>query len=230
MNSTKKDTMERHAVMAQSSYLRTRKDRQKLIDKYYNGEYELLDNYSDKIHTTYRNKSTGDITLAIRGTDIQNQQGGRIKDLATDVMVGFGIETLSNRYKKSDKMVEKLKTDFKGKKLTLASHSLGTSIAQNLSYKHDIESHGFSAGASPAHSSLHKHRVLHPKNKWKKGRNNIYLSTPKGFTDFDPISISATINPMANVEWVEKKKLPAKEKGVLEAHSIYHFFPEKATM
>ena len=89
--------MERMATMSQSAYTPTRDKRQRDLDARYSGEYKLLSKYSDKFHSTYQDVKNGDIILAIRGTDITNAQGGRINDLGTDVLVGFGLEKLSGR-------------------------------------------------------------------------------------------------------------------------------------
>lgn len=225
--SDESDLVSRHAVMAQTAYLPKGK-RQDFVDKYYNGEYSYIPEYSDSIHAVYKNKSSGNITMSTRGSDISNTHGGRVKDLATDVLVTLGIENLSNRYKRSERLLNKIRNDNPDTKMTLASHSLGSSINSNLSWKYDIDSYGFNAGASPLSAVAHKHKVLHPKNKEKKQRNKIYLTIPSVEKGGDLLSLSNVINPTANIKFVEQKELSKKDKGVLGAHSLKHFFPKKA--
>lgn len=223
------DQVSRHAVIAETAYL-PKSQRQSFVDKYYNGEYSLLDDYSGRIHSVYKHNPSGNVVFGIRGTDASNSQGGRIKDLATDVMVTLGIEKLSKRYNDSEKMLKRLQADFKDKKITLASHSLGSAIAGNLSYKHDIDSYGFNGGASPLHASSQRHNLLHPKNKEKKRRNRMYLTLPNLETGVDLLSISNALNPTQNIKFVEQKKdLSKSQAGVLYPHSLHHFFPDSAT-
>lgn len=225
-----KDTMERHSVASQSAYIRSKDARQNYMDKYYNGEYTLLDDYSGRHHTGYRHNSTGDIIYAVRGTDYSDAVNSKVKDLATDVLVTFGLETLGNRYKSSDKMLKRLLEENKNSKITLAGHSLGGTISQELAYKYDLPSHTFASGASPISANVKKHRFLHPKNKEKKNKNHTYLTIPTGIKGFDPISLSNYLHPFTSVHWVQQKKLKKSEQGVLSAHSINHFHPKSAVM
>ena len=221
-------TSERHAILAQAAYLRNRRDRQALADKYFNGEYELLADFSDKEHTTFKKRDSSEIVFAVRGTDISNAQGGRMKDLATDVLVTLGVEAISPRYRRADKMLAGLREAHPEANVSVTGHSLGGTIAQGLGWSHDLESHAFNPGASPLHAHGLKHKALHPGTAAKKERNHVYLTKPGGVTEFDPISISASVNPLANLHWIEQKDLPRREQGVLAAHSVAHFAPESA--
>lgn len=215
--------MEINAVLAQAVYLK-KKDRMKEVEKYYGDRFEMLPE-SDNAHLIVVDTETGKVHFAIRGTDITNTNGKRIKDLGTDILAGMGLHRIGSRYKNSDKKLNKIKKTYENE-IVLTGHSLGATITRDLSLKHNLESHSFNSGGSHKTFGMPLISSLHPKNKEKIKKNNVYFTKPKGIKA-DWLSIGTSLDPMANVKWIEPKKLSKDKKGVLEGHSIHHFFPHK---
>ena len=219
-----KDVMHRHAVISSAAY--EPKNRMKYINQYYPGEYDLLKEYSDKHHVVVRHKDTGQVVMGVRGTDIEDKQSGRRGDLATDAAVTLGLHKLSGRYRKSDRLAKSLKRDFGKDNVSLTGHSLGGTIASELSHAHDLPSHSFNRGGS--HRTFHTNKILafHPTHRKRAEQNKVYLAKPSS-RGIDPLSIGTAIDPLANIQFVKQKKLGKEEQGVIGAHSVHHFLPEK---
>lgn len=222
---TSTDTMERHAVISEAAYIGGNQKKLAHIDKYYPNEYSLIDGYTNKEHVAVQHNDTGKIILGVRGTDFENTQGGKLKDLATDALVTFGLHKLSNRYKRSDKHLKKMIDEYGKENISITGHSLGGSIVSDLSHKHDIESHSFNRGGS--HATFGKNaKAIHPKHRERAKRNHVYLSTPSITKGFDPLSLGTAIDPMANIHFVKQKKLTEEQQSVVNPHSIGHFHPK----
>ena len=186
-----------------------------------------MEEYSDKEHLVLKEINSGKIFVGIRGTDITNSQGKRIKDLGTDILVSMGLHRLGNRYKKSDKLVQKLIQKFGKNNVILCAHSLGSTISSDLSHKYDIESHGFNRGGTHHTFRGNMGKIFHPKHFNRAKKNHVYISMPSITKGFDPLSLGTVIDPMANIHFVPQKKLPKSKQGILPSHSIHHFIGDK---
>lgn len=213
-----------YSVLAKTAYMRNKQDRQNFANKYFGDRYQLLDQYSDKENTVYYDQKDKKLIQAVRGTDFKNDQGGKVSDLASDVLLSFGLETLTPRYKRSEKLLKRLQADYPGMKVDLTGHSLGSTLASDLAMKYDLESHGFTPGFTYS-GQIKKHKTIHPETAKKREKNHIYIVQPNE-SQFDPISISSALSPFHTVHMVKEKALPKKDRGLLQHHDLQHFFPE----
>lgn len=214
------EKMNINAVISNSAYKRGNNAKLKEVQTHYGDRFELMPEFTDKEHATFRDTQTGKIHMGIRGTDITNAQGGRLKDLAVDALATLGLHKLSNRHKRSDKKLKALIEQEGKDNIMLAAHSLGGSIASDLSHQYDIEAHVYNRGAS--HLTFGgKFRGLHFDNQQKKDRLNTYYV---GTKTPDVLSFASQLDPLQTAHVVEPRKLKKSQKGVLSAHSIYHFY------
>jgi len=220
-----KEAMEFHAVLSEAAYIPGNEKKFQYIQKYYGDRYVPLEQHTDKHHVAVMDAQTGRVHLGIRGTDITDAQSGKKADLGADALVTLGLHKLGNRYKKSDKKVKELIDEYGKENVTLGAHSLGGTIASDLSTKYGIESHSYNRGGSHATFQSNKLKSLHPAHQERSKKNNVYFSKPNT-SGFDPLSLGTSIDPLANVKFVDKKQLPKKKAGIIESHSIHHFMPE----
>jgi hypothetical protein len=216
-----KELIEAAAVISNSAYKRGNIAKQREVEKIYGGRFTLLTEHTDKDHSVFKDNKTGKIILSFKGTDIENTTGTRTRDLLTDVAAGFGLQGLTKRYKKSDKKADEVISKYGKDKVIFTGHSLGSTLAQDLSLKYDVESHSFQRGASHlTHGG--GFRGLHPENRRKAKQNNVYYA---GTPTPDVLSFAGQLNPLQNTHITEPKKLKKSEKGVLSSHSIHHHYP-----
>lgn len=123
----------RHQLDAQMSKDAYEKKRQDL------GDWMIEKYHNNREHTVYINNKLKEIKVAFRGTD-------NLADVKTDVSLAFGKLKNTDRFKRENNLVEQLKRMYKGYKITLTGHSLGSSLASELANKHNLEGSGFNAG------------------------------------------------------------------------------------
>lgn len=109
--------------------------------------YTIDKNLSSPDRTAYVD-SDGNLTLAFRGTDLKNRSN-RYRDLGTDLLLGLGLQDVSNRFKNSKRAVDSAIEKYGKDKVRLTGHSLGGSQALYLSNKRGLTANSFNAGISP---------------------------------------------------------------------------------
>lgn len=208
------------ARIAQSAYVKGKENRQNLINEYEptaGAQLKLLDKYTDRHHSTFEDGS-GNIYLGIRGTDFSNKQSGRNEDLLTDIVLAFGLEGLTPRYRRSERLLNKLKSENPDKNIILSGHSLGGRISRDLGYKYNLENHNYAPGTTYLHNKTNILKYLPGADK-KKAKSHIYI-TDGG----DPISVSSYGDLLSTVHVVPTKKVPRKQRSFLQPHNIDNFF------
>jgi hypothetical protein len=226
MSDDNKDIMNRHAVISESAYMVKNTDRMNHINQFYPDEYELITEHTDKTHIAVKHKPSNKIILGIRGTDFENKFGHKKADLKTDGFVTLGLTKTTDRYKKSDKKLKNMIGEYGKDNLSITGHSLGGTITSNLVLKHGVEGHSFNRGGT--HASFGKSlKALHPTYQKRAEKNKVYFSRPSVSRGVDPLSVGTIVDPLAKVQFVDQKKLSKEQKGVIGAHSISHFTPDK---
>ena len=228
MNEPNENTMERHAVISESVYMKP-SERQSYVNQHYPDEYKMLGEHTSDSYSAYKHIPSDKVVFGIRGTDITNEQGGRAKDLGEDALIIFGLDNLSSRTKESDKKLQELIGEYGKDNITLAGHSLAGNISQALSIKHGVESHAFNPGSSPYSTRNKIYQYLGSSQARKRAKNNhVYYTKLKG-SSLDWLSVSGLAHPLQNTHLIPQKNLSKEKGGVLSAHSIHHFHPEDKT-
>ena len=71
------------------------------------------------------------------------------RDLGSDILVSLSLTEKGNRFKKGENTINDVKRKYPSYSIVLTGHSLGGSIARELSRKYKYEAHIFEAGSSP---------------------------------------------------------------------------------
>ena len=125
-------------------------DKYKALRKYgLDQVYFLMPKFTDINNTTFYNYKTGQITLSIRGTDIDNVLGQRTYDLRTDFQLALGKLRQTERFKDSKNMLDRIISEFPQIQVILTGHSLGGAISDYLSMIYKLPAILFNTGSSP---------------------------------------------------------------------------------
>lgn len=147
--------------------------------------------------------------LSIRGTELNRGFKIAFEDLITDLAVSLRKVDITKRYKYIESELIKLKSKYPSYTIKLVGHSLGASVAHELSKKYDLESHNFNTG-----SGVRSLKDFRPNSDNSK----IYFyHTP----EFDALSKSSEI--LQGEHYYVRKK---KDKA---AHSLANFYLDEAT-
>jgi len=106
--------------------------------------YTIEHTLSTGIGLVLINNDTGEVTIAYRGTDINNPT-----DLLTDALAFGGAETLSPEYGNVKEQLEAV-TEMYGKPAELVGFSRGSVLSMNLSNEYDIPSTELNPLISPS--------------------------------------------------------------------------------
>lgn len=216
---------ELNAVLSGAVYQPTLEQRLEEIESYYPNRFEIVS--SEDNFLTTRDKQTGKIHFSIAGTDIVNDKKRRVRDLATDGLVALGIHQLGNRHKSSDKRLRELIKQHGKDNIVLTGHSLGGTISSDLSLKYGVANHSFNRGGSTQTNYHNSLRMIIPKYRKRRKNNKVYLTKPSVKRGFDPLAISTSSDPLANITFIKQRPLQAEDRGILGAHSIEHFKPQR---
>jgi hypothetical protein len=80
-----------YAMLAESSYLRTRPDRIKFVNEHTNKKYKMFDDdLTNKNHSLFEDEN-GNLILSIAGTNISGVKGRKnvIEDLSVDALLAL---------------------------------------------------------------------------------------------------------------------------------------------
>lgn len=146
-------------------------------------------------YTTYT--KDGKAIVSYRGTDLKGKNWAR--DLSTDLLVGAGLQDLSNRMKKARIVAEKAQQKYGSDNLTTTGHSLGATQSAYVNRKLKIPGVAFNTGSTPVD--------LLTRRKYTKGLKNI---TAEG----DIISQFSGSNRATNIKVKPKVK---------NSHSLINF-------
>ena len=114
-----------------------------------NEVYFLLPKFTNINNTTFYNWQTQTIILAIRGTDGNNELGERFNDLKTDLQLVLGRLRETSRYEDSKNMLDSIIAEYPQIPIILTGHSLGASIANQLSIDYQIPCVLFNIASTP---------------------------------------------------------------------------------
>ena len=84
--------------------------RQQVLDQYSSGtlDVQILDEYSNEDVMCVRDQQTGEVILAIRGTDNKNKTGNRLRDVISDLFILINRKELMPRLVEIEGLVERL--------------------------------------------------------------------------------------------------------------------------
>lgn len=86
----------------------------------------------------------GKAKVVFRGTDPNNK-----RDLGTDLLISLGLERFSSRVRNSKKTTDLAAAKYGKENISLTGHSLGGSLAANISSATGISATGFNTAMSP---------------------------------------------------------------------------------
>lgn len=135
----------RFSIFSEVSYFNDPLDKRKLLDKYGKKNWTVVyDGLTNQDVTTFRSNETGEIIIAVRGTDLRN-----INDLLTDLAVIGSVSSFTPRQAVIDRVVADAIRKFGKDKITLVGHSLGSRIAINAANKFQLKAYVFNTATSP---------------------------------------------------------------------------------
>ena len=162
------------------------------------GNYDVEDQYSNDENVVYVNDPRKEIIIGHRGSV-------NMKDLATDLRLAVSGIQPTNRYKRTLEMVEKVKSQYPNYKVLFTGHSLGGTIGIENARRFGDKAVVFNAGHTPFRRTNYKDE-------------DITYYTNKG----DPVSLMGS-NSYKDVKLLDK----GDKQGLVEAHSLTNFRPEK---
>lgn len=126
----------------------------------YTVDWEL----SNPVRKVYVNKE-GKATVAFRGTKLKDR--GVMDELATDALIGLGLQNKSNRFKKDVDVTNRAIAKYGRENVSLTGHSMGGSRAAYVSRATGTKGRAFDPAFSPidvlrkrTYSNVHAFRTV----------------------------------------------------------------------
>lgn len=104
--------------------------------------FDILPEFTSPDRTVYRHNGSGKVIIAFRGTTPNDWKGGieskGFRDLTTDVILAFGEQDHSHRFKNAERVTNRVIQKFGRENVIATGHSLGGSQALHVSNKFGI--------------------------------------------------------------------------------------------
>jgi hypothetical protein len=193
------------AILSKASYST---NPQEVLEKFgLLNQFYLLKEYSNKDVLSVKEKSTENIIIAIRGTDIKNETNNLVRDLVSN----YGILTAKDervlRIKETEDILDNIIKKYPKENIILTGHSLGAFVASKLSTKYGLKAVVFNIGSSPLDTTSGKDKniIQYTTNDPLRGK-------------VDPLSITSTLRD-------DFRNIRVKQKEGVPIHSIDNFLP-----
>ena len=192
------------AILSKASYST---NPQEVLEKFgLLNQFDLLKEYSNKDVLSVKEKSTENIIIAIRGTDIKNETGNLVRDLVSN----YGILTAKDervlRINETETVLNNIIKNYKKENIILTGHSLGAFVASKLSTKYGLKAVVFNIGSSPADTTTGKSKdIVQYTTDPLRGKVNL-------------LSVTSTMRD-------DYRNIRVKQKPDVPIHSIDNFLP-----
>jgi hypothetical protein len=204
-----------YAQMASIPYSNTTQERAVKMKKYKMiGWIQDTDLSNVDVSVLY-NPTTKEVVIGISGTRFDDKKN-RFRDLRSDVGIALGVSRLGKRNSEVKKVVLATKKKYAGYDITIAGHSLGAKLAQNISKQTGIPAVTYNMGSSPIDAVGNKISKLFGRDN-KESKVIHYTTNSVKNKTIDPISVSSALLK-DNAETVEVKKTNNDN-----AHSLSQF-------
>lgn len=196
------------AILSKASYSATPND---VLEGFgLSRQFQILRQYTNPDMLTVKDKSTGKVIVAVRGTDQHDKTGNRIRDLADDYRIATGENERVSRKFEVEKVVKRVIKRFGKDKVILTGHSLGAFVSTKISDDLGVKAVVFNIGSSPMDDTTGKNDdITHYTT------NDVF----KGV--IDPLSVTSVLRDDYRTIKVKKKG------GNIAVHSIDNFLPNK---
>lgn len=142
VNADQKSQAQKYAVFALASYYKNPQDVRKILDKYGKQNWDVVQKTTPDA-TTFKNKETGKVIVAVRGTDITN-----ISDLAHDIAIVTGVSRFTPRIKSVTEVVQYAIDTYGKENVTLTAHSAAGEYVRQMANKFNLPAYVFNRAAS----------------------------------------------------------------------------------
>lgn len=173
-------------------------------------QFQIMRQYTNQDMLTVKDKSSGKVIVAVRGTDQYNKTGNRLRDLADDYRIATGENERVSRKFEVEKVVKRVIKRFGKDKVILTGHSLGAFVSTKISDDLGVKAVVFNIGSSLMDD--------------KTGKNDdiTHYTTNDVFKGvIDPLSVSSVLRDDYRTVKVKKKG------GDIGVHGIDNFLPNK---
>jgi hypothetical protein len=191
----------KYAIFAEASYY-FNDAKQKILDKYAKPNWDIVQDLTTNDASTFRNRITQEVVVAIRGTDFSN-----VNDVLTDVAIVGGVVTWTPRYSVIKNIVSKAIQKYGRKNITLTGHSLGGKLAIEAGNEFGLPVYVFNAATGPL-------------DFFARRNKNVKFYTTNINKSRDIVSFLGTLyNKYNNLEFRQE---------ALDPHTLKNFLPTNA--